>query len=64
MRIPAGGQRQSSRLRGEGEPGEYGGPRRLYVVLHVEDDKIFARRGQDLLITVDVSIVQAILGDK
>lgn len=66
VRIPAGVDSGSRlRLRGEGEPGEYGGPHGdLYVVIHVEDDKVFARRGQDLLITVDVSIVQAILGDK
>ena len=66
VRILAGVDSGSRlRLRGEGEPGEFGGPHGdLYVVIHVDDDKVFARRGQDLLITVDISIVQAILGDK
>ena len=36
----------------------------LYVVIYVEEDKIFTRRGQDLVIVADVSIVQAILGAK
>lgn len=66
VRIPAGVDSGSRlRLRGEGEPGEFGAPHGdLYVVLNVEDDKLFSRHGQDLLVTADISIVQAILGDK
>ena len=66
VRIPAGvdtGNRL--RVRGEGEGGLNGGPNGdLYVVLHVENDDTFTREGQNLLITRQVSFVQATLGDK
>jgi molecular chaperone DnaJ len=66
VRIPGGVDNGSRlRLRGEGEPGDFGGPHGdLYVVIYVEEDKIFTRRGQDLVIVADISIVQAILGAK
>lgn len=52
------------RLRGEGEPGVYGGPPGdLYVVLHVEDDPVFHRDGPNLMISRDITMVQAALGD-
>jgi molecular chaperone DnaJ len=65
VRIPAGVDHGSRlRLRGEGEPGQYGGPPGdLYVVVHVEEDKTFRRQGQDLVITKEISFVQAALGD-
>jgi molecular chaperone DnaJ len=66
VRIPAGvdtGNRL--RLRGEGEPGLHGGPPGdLYVVVNVEQDKTFRRQGQDLVITHEISFVQAALGDR
>ncbi|WP_164561934.1 molecular chaperone DnaJ [Nitratidesulfovibrio vulgaris] len=66
VRIPAGvdtGNRL--RLRGEGEPGIHGGPAGdLYVVISVEDDKTFRRQGQDLVVTREISFVQASLGDR
>ena len=53
------------RLRGEGEGGNFGGPAGdLYVVLEVEPHKRFKRKGQDLIVSVDISFVQAALGDK
>lgn len=66
VRIPAGVDNGSRlRLRGEGEPGDFGGPHGdLYVVIYVEEDKVFTRSGQDLLVAAEVSIVQAILGAK
>jgi molecular chaperone DnaJ len=66
VRIPAGVDSGSRlRVRGEGEPGEHGGPPGdLYVVLHVEEDKVFSRQGEDLLTQVDVSMTQALLGDR
>jgi len=66
VRIPAGVDSGSRlRVRGEGEPGEHGGPPGdLYVVLHVEEDKVFSRQGEDLLTQVEVSMIQAVLGDK
>ncbi len=66
VRIPAGvdsGNRL--RLRGEGDPGKYGGPPGdLYVVVTVEEDKVFRRQGQDIVYATEVSVVQAALGDK
>jgi molecular chaperone DnaJ len=66
VRIPAGVDNGSRlRLRGEGEPGQFGGPPGdLYVVIHVEEDKTFRRQGQDLVISREVSLVQAALGHK
>ncbi len=66
VRIPAGVDNGSRlRLRGEGEPGDFGGPHGdLYVVIYVDEDKVFSRRGQDLVIAAEISIVQAILGAK
>lgn len=64
VRIPAGvydGARL--RLRGEGEMGIHGGPPGdLYVVLRVEEDKVFARQGQDLMYTAEISFPDATLG--
>ena len=66
VKVPAGvdnGMRL--RLRGEGEPGRNGGPPGdLYVVIRVEPDKVFERQGQDLVYHTEISVVQAILGDK
>lgn len=66
VRIPAGVDNGSRlRLRGEGEPGMFGGPPGdLYVVIHVQEDKTFNRQGQDLVFKTEINIVQAILGDK
>jgi len=64
--IPAGvddGMR--IRLSGEGETGLDGGPAgNLYVVLHVKPHKFFQRRDQDILLTLNVNMVQATLGDE
>ena len=66
VRVPAGvdsGNRL--RLRGEGEPGVNNGPAGdLYVVVHVEDDPVFERDGQNLLVAHELTFVQAALGDK
>ncbi len=66
VKIPAGvftGARM--RLRGEGDSGSNGGPNGdLYVVIDVEDDKVFERQGQDLIYRVDISFVNATLGAK
>jgi molecular chaperone DnaJ len=51
------------RLRGEGEGGANGGPNGdLYVILTVEEDPAFEREGQNLLVTAEISFVQAALG--
>jgi len=65
VRVPPGvdsGNRL--RLRGEGEPGVQGGPAGdLYVVLNVEDDPVFQRDGSHLLLSQEISMIQAALGD-
>lgn len=51
------------RLAGEGEMGERGGPPgNLYVVLDVEPHAIFQRRGDDILVELQVNVAQAALG--
>lgn len=53
------------RLSGEGEAGFYGGPAgNLYVVLHVKPHRYFRRRDNDILLSLNVNIVQAALGDE
>lgn len=66
VRIPAGVDDGSRlRLRGEGEPGDHGGPPGdLYVVISVRPDKIFGRDGRDILYVCEISMVQAALGDR
>lgn len=64
VRIPAGvedGQR--IRLAGQGEAGMRGAPSGdLYVVVHVRDDKIFTRSGNDLKVQLPLSISEMVLG--
>ncbi len=64
VRIPPGvedGQR--IRLAGQGEAGRRGAPSGdLYVVVHVKADRVFTRTGQDLKLTLPVSISELILG--
>ena len=51
------------RLAGEGEMGRRGGsPGNLYVVLTVEPHPIFQRRGDDVLLELQVNVAQAALG--
>ncbi len=66
VRIPAGVDNGNRlRLRGEGEPGAHGGPPGdLYVDIYVKEDKTFSREGQHLLVQVEISFVQAALGDR
>jgi molecular chaperone DnaJ len=50
-------------LRGEGEPGDRGGPRGdLYCDIHVADHPLFKRQGHDLVCAVPLSYPQAALG--
>lgn len=50
-------------LRGEGEPGDRGGPRGdLFCDIHVAEHPLFKRHGHDLVCTVPMSFPQAALG--
>jgi molecular chaperone DnaJ len=64
--IPAGiADGMSLRYVGKGEPGAQGGPTGdLYVVIRVEEDEVFERKDDDLIVQVGVNIAQAALGDK
>ncbi|WFS61091.1 molecular chaperone DnaJ [Pseudodesulfovibrio thermohalotolerans] len=66
VRIPAGVDNNSRlRLRGEGEAGVNGGPPGdLYVVIRVAPDETFERQGQNLIISREISMVEAALGHR
>jgi molecular chaperone DnaJ len=66
VKVPAGVDNGSQiRLSNEGELGSFGGPRgSLYVVLNVAEHPIFHRDEDDLHVRLNVSFVQAALGDE
>lgn len=64
VRIPAGVESNSRlRLTGEGDAGPNGGPAGdLYVVLTVAEDDVFARDGDDAVVTLDLPFPTLVLG--
>ncbi|GMQ78270.1 MAG: molecular chaperone DnaJ [Anaerolineae bacterium] len=66
VKIPAGVDEDTQiRLSNEGAPGDNGGPPgNLYVVLHIAKHKFFQRRGNDILLELEINIAQAALGDE
>lgn len=66
VKIPAGVDSGSRlRLPGEGEAGAYGGPAGdLYVFIHVDEHDFFKRSQNDVICQIEVSFIQATLGDK
>jgi molecular chaperone DnaJ len=64
VRFPAGvADGQRIRLSGRGEPGDRGGPAGdLYVQVLVRPDELFGRSGDDLTLTVPITIAEAVLG--
>lgn len=66
VNIPAGVDDDNViTLRGQGEPGENGGPNGdLYIVIEVEPHKLFRRRGSDLQLEIPITFEQAALGDE
>jgi len=66
VNIPAGVDNDSViTIRGQGEPGQNGGPAGdLYVVLAVKPHQLFKRSGQDLHLEIPISFNQAALGDQ
>ena len=64
VKIPAGiDDNQTVVLRGEGEPGEKGGPKGdLYITVRIKRHSIFARSGNNVTCEVPITITQATLG--
>ncbi len=51
------------RLAGEGEPGENGGPPGdLYIKVKVKSHRFFQRRGDDIILHLNINVAQAALG--
>lgn len=64
VKIPAGiDDNQTVVLRGEGEPGEKGGPKGdLYITVKIKKNSIYTRNGHNVLCEVPITITQATLG--
>lgn len=64
VKIPAGiDDGQTVVLRGEGEPGQKGGPKGdLYITVRVRKHSIFTRKGNNVLCDIPITITQATLG--
>jgi len=64
IRVPAGIKDGAKvKVAGKGLPGTQGGPAGdLYVTVHVSKSDLFARKGDDLVLTVPVSYSEAALG--
>ncbi len=65
-KIPAGGDSDTQiRLTGEGGAGLDGGPPgNLFVVLNVAPHEYFQRRGDDIVLDLQINVAQAALGDE
>ncbi len=64
VKIPAGiDDNQTVVLRGEGEPGEKGGPKGdLYITVRVKRNSVFTRNGNTVMCEIPITITQATLG--
>jgi molecular chaperone DnaJ len=64
VNVPAGVKEGSRiRLAGKGEPGRNGGPDGdLFVVTHVQDSAVFARKGDNVEVEVPLTIPEALRG--
>ena len=64
VKIPAGiDDNQTVVLKGEGEPGEKGGPKGdLYITVRIKKSSIFTRQGTTVLCDIPITITQATLG--
>jgi molecular chaperone DnaJ len=64
--VPAGvDSNQIIKIKGEGNAGKRGGEAGdLYIRVNVKQHPVFERKGDDLLIGVNITYSQAVLGDK
>ena len=61
-RVPAGvNDGAKIRVKSKGSPGE-AGPGDLFILLHVKPHAIFSRKGENILLTLPVTFVEATLG--
>jgi molecular chaperone DnaJ len=62
--IPAGVDNgMQIRLPGEGQPGANGGPAgNLFIAVDVKRHEYFKRKGEDIILDLDINIAQAVLG--
>ena len=66
IKIPAGAETGTNlKVAGGGEAGDRNSePGDLYIIIHVQPHKIFARHGNDIYLEVPITFSQAALGDK
>jgi molecular chaperone DnaJ len=64
VNVPAGAKEGSRiRLAGKGEPGPNGGPAGdLFVITHVQESPVFARKGDNVEVEVPLTIPEALRG--
>ncbi len=64
VNVPPGvSDGQRIRVKGQGEAGLRGAPPGdLYVTVHVSDDKVFGRAGEDITVSIPVSFSELVLG--
>ena len=64
VKIPAGiDENQTVVLRGEGAPGEKGGPKGdLYITVHIKRHSVFTRQDYNVLCDIPITFTQAALG--
>ena len=64
VKIPAGiDDGQTIILRGEGDPGEKGGPKGdLYITVKIKKHSIYTRNGNNVTVEIPITITQATLG--
>ena len=64
VKIPAGiSDNQTVVLRGEGKPGEKGGPKGdLYIVVNIKRHSVFSRNGDNVICQIPITFTQATLG--
>ena len=65
IKIPAGVDADTQiRLTGEGSPGAFGGPAgNLFITLNIRKHPFFQRRGDDVMLDLEINVAQAALGD-
>jgi len=64
VKIPPGmSNGKKLRLRGKGYPSQFGGkPGDLYIKIRVEPHPIFHRKGNDIVVDLEISLTDALLG--